>query len=486
MAQVGPGDTPHPGFGTALRRRRARAGLTQEELARRTGISARAIGDMERGRVARPQARTLRSLAAALATDEGELRNLLPRPGIGTPEAAPAPPDPGWGGMLCALPPEIADLTGREQAAAELRTVAAAERRPRSAPVVAVTGPPGVGKSTFLVHTAHRLAEHYPDGCLFLPMHRYGRVRPENALGVVLRALGVAENRLPPGADARSSLYRSLLQGRRVLLVLDDVTDEAQVRPLLPSDPDCLLLVAGRGGLAGLESVARIPLDVLAPADSVRLLGAIAGDERMSREPSAAVALAELCGHLPLALRIAGNRLAGRPTWLVSDLLRRLADRRGRLDALTAGDLAVRPVLAAVHRRCGELARTVFRRLALARDGEITVRRAALLAELDVDSVERALEELVDLGLLDCVAGGGRYALPELPRLFAEERLRAEESGREEAVRAADRACSVPPRPAAGARPQHLPQVAGREQRRVAEPPLLGALRLPEGFVRPD
>ncbi|MEU6131058.1 helix-turn-helix domain-containing protein [Saccharopolyspora sp. NPDC047091] len=479
MAQVGPGDTPHPGFGTVLRRRRARAGLTQEELARRTGISARAIGDMERGRVARPQARTLRSLAAALATDEAELRNLLPRP-----EAAPPAADPDWGGLLCAPPPEIADLTGRERATDELRSALAASRRPRSAPAVAVTGAPGVGKSTFLVHTAHRLAERYPDGCFFLPMHRNGRVPPADALGVVLRALGVAEHRLPAGTDARSSLYRSLLRNRAVLLVLDDVTDEAQVRPLLPSNPDCLLLIAGRGGLAGLESVTRIPLDVLAPADAVRLLGGIAGAERVRREPSASLALAEVCGYLPLALRIAGNRLAGRPTWRVSDLLRLLGDRRRRLDALTAGDLGVRPSFEAAHRRCGQPAKVVFRRLALGADAEITVRRAALLAELDVDSAERALEELVDLGLLDCAAGGGRYALAELPRLFAEERFRAEEPAWPSPVRAAERACAGPARPAA--RAPHLPQAAGHEQHRVAEPPLRGAWRALEGLVRLD
>ncbi|MCX2732767.1 helix-turn-helix domain-containing protein [Saccharopolyspora sp. NFXS83] len=436
MAQVEPGGSPPQlGFGPVLRRRRAGAGLTQEELARRTGISARAIGDMERGRVARPQARTLRALAAALATDEAELRNLLPRNGNDPGQART-----GWGGLLCEPPPETADLAGREQETAALLAVLDGHSSARSAPVVAVTGAPGVGKSTFLVHAGHRLAGRFPGGCFFLSMRRDGRRSPEHALGTVLRALGVATDQLPAGADARSSLYRSLLRDRKVLLLLDDVVDEAQVRPLLPSNPDCLVLLAGARGLAGLESVVRIPLDVLTPAHSVRLLAGIVGTERVRREPSASLALADLCGHLPLALRIAGNRLAGRPRWRVADLLRLLGDGRRRLAALTAGDLRVRTTFEAPYRECGELARAVFRRLALAEEPEITVRRAAALAEVDVDSAERGLEELVDAGLLESAAGTGRYVLRELLRLFAEERLRAEEPGREPS-------CAARPRP---------------------------------------
>ncbi|WP_243788775.1 helix-turn-helix domain-containing protein [Saccharopolyspora gloriosae] len=475
MARFGPDDAPaHPGFGTVLRRRRTAAGLTQEELARRTGISARAIGDMERGRVTRPQTRTLRALATALATDEQELRNLLPRNGI-----APGLPETGWGGLLCAPPPGIADFTGREQETATLLAVLDDHRRSHSAPAVAVTGTPGVGKSTFLVHSGHRLAERFPDGCFFLSMSGDGRRTPEHALGTVLRALGIVEDRLPPGVDARSSLYRSLLRDRKVLLLLDDVTDEAQVRPLLPSNPDCLVLLAGGRGLTGLESVARIPLDVLTPARSVRLLAAIVGTERVRREPSASLALADLCGHLPLALRIAGNRLAGRPRWRVGDLLRLLGGGR-RLTELTAGDLRVRSAFEASYRECGELARAVFRRLALAERPEITVRRAAVLAEVDVDSAGRGLEELVDVGLLECAAGSGRYVLRELLRLFAGERLRAEEP---------EPACGIRLRPSTV--PHPAPSVV-RWQCRGAEPPVprtrsATELRLvPDGEPAPD
>lgn len=472
MAQVGIGGSPpHPGFGPVLRRRRAGAGLTQEELARRTGISARAIGDMERGRVTRPQARTLRALADALATDEAELRNLLPRNENALDQA-----ETGWDGLLCEPPPEIADLAGREQATAALLAVLDDARSARSAPVVAVTGAPGVGKSTFLVHSAHRLADRFPGGRFFLSMRRNGRRSPEHALGTVLRALGVAEDRLPPGADARSSLYRSLLRERKVLLLLDDVADEAQVRPLLPSNPDCLVLLAGGRGLAGLESVRRIPLDVLTPAHSVRLLAGIVGTERVRREPSASLALADLCGHLPLALRIAGNRLAGRPRWRVADLLRLLGDGPRRLAALTAGDLGVRAAFEATYLECGEPARAVFRRLAMAEASEITVRRAAVLAEIDVDSAERGLEELVDAGLLECAAGSGRYVLRELVRLFAGERLGAEEPGRESA-RTAHPWSFAPPRV------PRTPPPAARAQCPVVEPPVLGSLDVTGGGV---
>ncbi|MFR9728806.1 helix-turn-helix domain-containing protein [Saccharopolyspora sp. MS10] len=420
MAQVGSGEPP-PDFATALRHRRLGTGMTQEELARRTGISTRAIGDLERGRVARPQTRTLRALAAALTTDEAELRALLPRGG-----AEPAASEPGWGGLLCAPPPEIADFTGRERELAELRARLADRRDSHRAPVFVITGAPGSGKSAFLVRAAHRLADAYPGGCFHLPLGR-GPVDVAHVLGVLLGALGVPSRRLPEGTDARSSLYRSLLRDRKVLLLVDDVTGEEQVRPLLPSNPDCLVLVAGRRGLAGLESVGRVPLDVLAPADSVRLLAAIAGAERIRREPSASLALAGLCGHLPLALRIAGNRLAERPRWRVADLLRVLDDPSGRLTELTAGDLRVRPAFEASYRLCGDVARSVFRRLSAVEDGEIAVRRVAVLGEVDVDSAGRALEELVDLGLLECAAGGGSYELPALLRLFAAERCAAEE-----------------------------------------------------------
>ncbi|GAB2684102.1 hypothetical protein GCM10027271_52860 [Saccharopolyspora gloriosae] len=463
MAKVEPGGSPpHLGFGSVLRRRRARAGLTQEELARRTGISTRAIGDMERGRVTRPQTRTLRALAAALATDEAELRNPLPGNGNDPDRAETG----WWGGLLCEPPPEIADLAGREQETATLLAVLDDQRSARSAPVVAVTGAPGVGKSTFLVHSGHRLAGRFPDGCFFLSMRRDGRRSPGHALGTVLRALGVAADRLPAGADARSSLYRSLLRDRKVLLLLDDVVDEAQVRPLLPSNPDCLVLLAGTRGLAGLESVFRIPLDVLTPAHSVRLLAGIVGTERIRREPSASLALADLCGHLPLALRIAGNRLAGRPRWRVADLLRLLGDGRRRLTALTAGDLAVRTAFEASYRECGELARALFRRLALAEEPDITVRRAAVLAEVDVDSAERGLEELVDVGLLESAAGTGRYVLRELLRLYAEERLGAEEPGGEPA-------CTARPRSLPALRTPRPPQPV---QCPATEPPVLNTL----------
>lgn len=438
-----------PTFARLLARYRKSAGLTQEELAKRSGISTRAISDLERGRVRRPQQRTWRALATALAPDEETVRELLlastERDDAG--EETPGPPEsaakePRFERLLRELPPEVADLTGRERELARLLELIEDRARDshRIATVVTLFGPPGVGKTTFAVHTGHRLVESYPDGCLFLDLNgmEAERLTPGQALGRLLLALGVAEEQLPQRVAERSSLYRSLLRDRKILLVLDNVADEAQVRPLLPSSPGCLVLLTSRRALSGLESVHRVLLDVLRPAASVRLLASIIDPGRVAAEPEAAARVAELCGHLPLALRIAGNRLASRPRWKIDNLVRQLEDRQRRLTALTAGDLQVRSAFEVSYRQCDKLTRSVFRRLSLVAGPDVTVEPAALLVDVDPETAECRLEELVDASLLDTSAVEGRYVLHDLLRLFAGERLAAEEPP-EEVRRASDR-----------------------------------------------
>ncbi|HEX6356342.1 ATP-binding protein [Actinophytocola sp.] len=438
MVDVDSGGSPKSNFPQLLARHRKAAGLTQEELAARSGISSRAISDMERGRVRRPQHRTLQALAAVFAPDEQAMRELLR---AGRDRDGPAAQDPGQADnstpkrrferLLRELPPEVADLTGRE---AELnRMLGLIDDRTdthRTATVITVFGPPGVGKTSFVVHAGHRLVERYPDGCFFLDLHGMDsdRLTGGQALGTLLLALGVAEEQLPHREEERASLYRSLLRDQKILLVLDNIADEAQVRPLLPSSPGCLVLLTSRRALSGLESVHRVLLDVLRPAESVRLLASIIDPRRVAAEAEAAARVAELCGHLPLALRIAGNRLASRPRWKIDKLVRQLSDQQRRLNALTAGDLQVRSAFEVSYRQCDERTRSVFRRLSLAAGPDVTVELTAVLVDIDLTTAEQRLEELVDASLLDTAVLEGRYVLHDLMRLFARERLAVEES----------------------------------------------------------
>jgi transcriptional regulator with XRE-family HTH domain/tetratricopeptide (TPR) repeat protein len=463
MHELGAADprAAETGFARLLARHRRSARLTQEGLAAASGISARTISDMERGRVRGPQHRTVQALAIALRLDEPTLWEFLRtakagrtrlggRPAdqsAGQPVEAGAAgsTDPGLGlgpgRGLGELPPDVADLTGRDDELARALDLIDAQTPTgrRAAMVISVFGAPGVGKTTFAAHLGHRLAPRYPDGSLFLDLRGLdaGRLTAGEALGRLLLALGVRETQLPCGTDARAGLYRALLRDKRVLLVLDNAADEAQVRPLLPSSPGCLVLVTSRSALPGLEAVHRLLLGVLRPAAAVELLASIIEPARVAAEPEAVAAVAALCGYLPLALRIAGNRLATRPRWSIASLERQLSDRRHRLSALTAGDRQVRTAFEVSYQQCREVTRLVFRRLSLVAGPDATVELAAVAAKLDPATTERSLEELVDASLLDTGPVGGRYVLHDLLRLFAGERLAAEETA--DAARLAER-----------------------------------------------
>jgi transcriptional regulator with XRE-family HTH domain len=440
-------------FAHLLAQHRRSARLTQEELAAAAGVSARAISDMERGRVRGPQHRTVQALAIALRLDGQTLWEFLRTARAGRTRAGARPAgrpvldaadragtDQPAAPALAELPPEVADLTGREDELARVQDLIDAQvlAAPRAATVVSVFGAPGVGKTTLAVHLGHRLAARYPDGSLFLDLRgmEAGRLTAAEALGRLLLALGLTETQLPTGTDARASRFRGLLRHRRLLVVLDNAADEAQVRPLLPSSPGCLVLVTSRSALAGLEAVHWMPVGVLRPADAVGLLASIIGRQRVAAEPEAAAAVAGLCGYLPLALRIAGNRLATRSRWDIASLARQLGDRRHRLSTLTAGDMQVRTAFDVSYRQCREVTRRVFRRLSLVAGPDLTIALAAVATDLDGRTVERSLEELVDASLLDTSPVPGRYVLHDLLRLFAGERLAAEEAA--ETVRRAE------------------------------------------------
>lgn len=415
----------------SLRFRRENAGLTQEELATRSGVSSRTISDLECGRVQRPQRRTLHALTAALASEEvpsSALEHLgtarpTPQGGIGD-----GVPDTPW----LELPPDTAGFTGRRTEMERLlKAVPPAYRYTHgTATVAAVTGIAGVGKTAFVVRAGRHLSEHYPDGCIFLSMggHRAAPLSAVEALGVVLRKCGIPAHLLPLSLEERSGLYRLLLRDKKMLLVLDDVAEEAQVRALLPDNPECLVLLSSRRSLAGLAATFRLVLGVLDVASSVKMLISIAGTAGTVRESHAAAEVARLCDRLPLAIRIAGSRLATRPGWSMDDLAHVLRDPWRRLPALTAGDLDLRSEFDASYRQCATTTRAVFRRLSLTTGPEITIDMGAVLAEVDRDTAECELELLVDAGLLSGTTRGC-YVLSGLLRLFAAERLASEERG---------------------------------------------------------
>ncbi|MGC4786737.1 ATP-binding protein [Micromonospora sp. DT178] len=413
-------------FGLRLRRHRSDAGLTIEELSAASQVSVRAISDMERGRSRVPQRRTVEALIRALGLSASAATALRETARAGRRVARSAP--------ALAPPRTVADFTGRHGELRWLGDLVARSAEPpdrQGAPVVAVvSGPPGLGKTALILQAATRYAESFPDGVLFVDLRGLDAdpPRPEDLLLRLLTALGVAETQVPGDAHARSAQYRALLAERRSLLLLDNAADEAQVRPLLPGAGSTMTIVTSRRGLVGLEAVDRLPLPALARGEAVTLLQQIIGPDRAAAEPDAMLlGLAQACGDLPLALRIAGNRLLSRPDWSIEFLLRRLADQDDRLDLLVAGDLQIAAPFMLSYRQLSPAAARTFRRLSLIPGPDVGLKLAAQAAGLGGRETEAALEELAELGLLQ-PASDGRYRFHDLMRLFARARLSAEET----------------------------------------------------------
>jgi transcriptional regulator with XRE-family HTH domain/tetratricopeptide (TPR) repeat protein len=468
-------------FALLLRHHRLRCRLTQEALAERAGISSRSVREMERGRSPRP--RTVDQLATALGLTGAEREEFggaaaaLFWAGREVPASAAVPrqlpadlpdfvgradefaelsalltadgrtdvgefaehnaPLTGDGAELPAL---HAPLTGDGRAgAAEFAALnapptgdgrAGAGERRRGAPVAAISGPAGVGKTALAVHTAHRLADRFPGGQLYAALRGgTGPADPSDVLAQFLRALGVDGGALPAGVDARAALFRERLAGRPVLIVLDDAAGHGQLAPLLPAG-GAAALVTSRLPMTGLPGVTVVDLAPLPAPAAVELLTRVTGAPRAGAEPAAAAEVVAACGGLPLAVRIAAARLAARPQWTIGALAERLADERRRLDELRHGDLAVRPGLQLGYRGLGEAAARAFvllGGLGLATFPEWPV--AALLGG-EPAAGAAALDELLAARLVDDLgpdqAGQPRYRFHDLTALFARERWEAE------------------------------------------------------------
>ncbi|MBA8957138.1 BTAD domain-containing putative transcriptional regulator [Actinomadura namibiensis] len=258
-----------------------------------------------------------RTLRSELGADPGpELRRLHARLLAGGPAPAPSGPDPDPVTRPASLPADLADFTGRADLVARLTARLTAP--PGAAPtVIALFGAGGVGKTALAVHVAHRVRGDHPDGQLYVDLHGAGGdpAEPVAVLGEFLRALGVPDAALPESEAERAALYRTRLAGRRVLVLLDNARDAEQVRPLLPGDPGCAVLVTGRAPTVGPAGAWSVPLRAFAADEASALFTGIVGEERAAAEPAAVAEVLRLCGHLPLAVRIVAARLAARPGW---------------------------------------------------------------------------------------------------------------------------------------------------------------------------
>ncbi|MFD9790467.1 BTAD domain-containing putative transcriptional regulator [Streptomyces sp. NPDC059070] len=335
---------------------------------------------------------------------------------LARPAEAPAAPAPV---KAAQLPASVPDFTGRASFVQELSARLAAAETDVMA-VSALAGIGGVGKTTLAVHVAHAARPHFPDGQLYVDLQgtSHRACEPEAVLGSFLRALGTPDAAIPDSLEERAALFRSTLDGRRVLVLLDNARDAAQVRPLLPGTAGCATLVTSRIRMLDLAGAYLVDLDVMSPEEALQLFTKIVGEERVGAERQSALDVVAACGFLPLAIRIAASRLASRRTWTVSVLAAKLADERRRLDELQAGDLAVKATFELGYGQLEPAQARAFRLLGLPDGPDISLAAAAAVLDLPLQQTEDLLESLVDTSLVESAAPG-RYRYHDLVRLYA-------------------------------------------------------------------
>lgn len=364
------------------------------------------------------------------------------------------------------LPPDTPGFVGRDDELGRIRRLLTGPGRVDDVPpVIVITGPGGIGKSALAVRAAHVIHDRYPDGQLFVPLRGAdGQPVPAGeALAAMLRSAGVIGTVIPDGIEERSGLLRSRMAGRQVLMVLDDACSGGQVRALLPAEPGCAVLITSRLHLDGIGGGPPVELDVLAPEHALDLLAQFAGPERMAAEQAQAADIIRYCGRLPLAIRIAGARLAARPQWKLSWLASRLRNERSRLDVLRASEVDVRGCLALSYQALTFGARRMIRLLGVLEIPELTMWVGSAAAAVPDDEAAQLMEELLDAQLLQAAGMDGcdqpRYRFHDLTRVFAADLAVAEESAEEQlaavirvAKRFAARARAAEPGLPAGAR----------------------------------
>lgn len=326
----------------------------------------------------------------------------------------------------CTLPPSLSDFTGRDRELTELLGHVRSGSRlgGQCARVVAIDGMGGVGKTSLAVRAAHLLAEQFSDGQLAIDLRGFTPgevpVPPSAALDTLLRALGTPGDWIPDDLEGRTGMWRSLIADRRMLLLLDNAANAEQIRPLLPYTSGCLVLTTSRARLVDLDGAEWVSIGLLAPEESATLVAESLSPERVSAEPEAAAELAELCGHLPLALRIATARLRNRPRWTIRYLVERLRDQTRRLDELQSGERSVAATLRLSYLAMTEGHRTAFRVLGQHPGAMFDVHSAAALLGSDAQDAEDILETLLDVHLVQ-QPDIGLYTFHDLVRSFAQD-----------------------------------------------------------------
>jgi tetratricopeptide (TPR) repeat protein len=421
--------------------------LTQEELAERAALSVRAVRNLETGQTSKPYKRSAQRLAdglqltgprrddflAARSAHQFPARTdgFLERPGLAHGPVRPL------GIVPRQLPPAITGFVGRSAVLAELDGLLPGAAATTGTVVIpAITGTAGVGKTALALHWAHRVARCFPDGQLHANLRGFDPagppVRPDQAIRRLLAALDVPLEHVPIDLEDQVVMYRSLLADRRMLIMLDNVRDAAQVRPLLPASPGSLVIVTSRNQLTGLAATAGahlITLDVLTDAEAANMLSARLGAERTGAEPGAVQDLVRLCARLPLALAVAAARVAARPGLPLATLAAELRDIRGRLRALDTGeaDGGVGAVLSWSYQNLTQPAARMFRLLGVHPGPDISVAAATSLAGAPVTQTRRSLAELTAAHLIEEHAPG-RYTFHDLLRAYAVEQVSAHDS----------------------------------------------------------
>jgi tetratricopeptide (TPR) repeat protein/transcriptional regulator with XRE-family HTH domain len=469
---------PPAGFADVVRRLRAAAGLTQEELAETAGVSPRTVSDLERGTVTTPHKDTVRLLADALRLG-GRARVEFEAAARGHAATGRA----GARGVAAAtrtLPRDIASFTGRQHELAELADAASAGAG-GVVSIHAIGGMAGIGKTAFAVHAAHRLASRFPGGQIFLPLHGHtpGQqpVDPADALASLLLTIGVPAGQIPADLQARTGLWRDRLAARQLLLVLDDAAGSEQIRPLLPGAGGSLVLVTSRRRLTALEDAQTISLDVLPPGEAAGLLVRLAVRPGLSSTDHGVGEIIRLCGCLPLAIGMLARQLYHHPAWTVAGRAAELAAAVDRLELLATENLSVAAAFDLSYADLTPGQQRLFRRLGLHPGTDIDRYAAAALDGTGLADGRRGLEALYEHYLLTEPAPG-RYRMHDLIREHARALAGRLDSGddREQATgrlldyyqHAAARAQALlargVPAPAPGAAPAAVPVLADREQ----------------------
>jgi tetratricopeptide (TPR) repeat protein/transcriptional regulator with XRE-family HTH domain len=421
---------PELSFSGLLRQLRVEAKLTQEELAEAAGLSPRSVSDLERGIHHTAHKDTAGLLAGALGL-AGPVRELFVAAARGKApagEVLAARQGVAQGTFAAAatraLPRDAAAFTGRRSELAAL--LGALDGLAAGGGVVgihAIDGMAGIGKTTFAVHAAHRLAPGFPDGQFFLPLHAHtpGQrpVGPADALASLLLIAGVAAPQIPPGVEARAARWRDHVAGKKILLLLDDAAGHEQVRPLLPGTAGSLVLVTSRRRLTALEDATVISLDTLPPREAVDLLARLAGRPGLASEAGAAGDIARLCSYLPLAIAMLARQLRHHSAWTTAGLAADLAAARDRLELMQAENLSVAAAFDLSYQDLPADQQRLFRRLGLHPGPGIDAHAAAALDGATLQAARRGLEGLYDQHLITEPAPG-RYRLHDLLREHAQ------------------------------------------------------------------